>query len=152
MSPPLSRPACDLLALVSIAVISACASSGETRSPGADTAWHKGASVNRICAVSSIRGFQSHADQSLIVSVSSSRRYLIETIGICSDLDFSLRIGLETFTGCLSRGDRILVAPLFEPHRRRHMPLPSCRVNRIYEWLPEVGPQPESTEEQPAER
>lgn len=123
-------------------LLTGCAHSGDPLVPPPETDYQRGPEVRRICAVRSISGFQRADDRSLLVTLSPKRRYLIETIGFCPDLDFAFTIGLETFSGCLSRGDRIVIPPVFDPHRRRHLPQPSCRVHRIYEWVQEATPTP----------
>lgn len=128
-------------------LLAACAYTGDTQAPQPEANFQRGPEVRRICAVRSISGFQRISNQSLLVTASPKRRYLVETTGFCPELDFAFTIGLETFSGCLTWGDRIVVPPLFDPHRRRHQPLPSCRVHRIYEWVPKPTPEPSPTVE-----
>ncbi len=140
------RPFIRQLSASAVALLfTACAHNGDSQGPPHETNYQRGPEVRRICGVRSIRGFQRTEDRSLVVTVAPKRRYLVETIGFCQDLDFAFTIGLETFSGCLSWGDRIVIPPLFDPHHRRHQPLPSCRIHRIYEWVPQPTPEPSLT-------
>lgn len=103
----------------------------------------RGAEIDRVCFASSIDGFGETTRRAVVIREGRDR-YLIETFGGCFDLDWAQSLGIDTFSSCLTKGDRIFASDSafgFDKQDLRQ----SCRVKAIYEWDPDA----EATEEAP---
>lgn len=120
-----------LLAAIAMLAGNACVSPPATKQPAHRGT--RGAEVARVCTIRASSGFQQLAANSVLLTISPKRQYLIDTIGSCPDLDSAFSIGFDTWDRCLSPGDKIIIPPAFSSRPPR-TPTPSCRVRRIYDW------------------
>lgn len=117
--------------------IGACASGGEYQSkPGLDTADPRiGEAVNQICFISGINNFSKATDQSVVVS-RGARDYLIVTENRCRDLPHAMSLGVDAFSGCLARGDKLIGYDSAFAGAPMPPPFP-CLIDEIYNWHPD---------------
>lgn len=96
----------------------------------------RGEQVDRVCFASSIDGFGETTRRAVVVREGRDR-YLIETFGTCFDLDWAQSLAIDTFSGCLTKGDRIFASDSafgFDKSDVRQ----SCTVKAIYDWDPDA--------------
>ena len=97
----------------------------------------RGEEVDRVCFASNIDSFGETTRRAVVVREGRDR-YLIETFGGCFDLDWAQSLAIDSFTSCLSKGDRIFASDSafgFEKQDLRQ----SCRVKAIYAWDPDAA-------------
>ena len=102
----------------------------------------RGEQVDRVCFASSIDSFGETTRRAVVVREGRDR-YLIETFGGCFDLDWAQSLAIDTFSSCLSKGDRIIASDSvfgFDKQDFRQ----SCRVKAIYAWNPDAEEDAES--------
>lgn len=93
-----------------------------------------GEEVSRMCFASSVDSFSMPSDDSVVLRVSPSREYLVETQA-CFDLDHAQSIALDTASGCATRGDRLLVSDsAFGLSGVNGRAPQRCLITGIYEW------------------
>lgn len=136
-----------LLPLLTIAA--ACAStSGEPRVRGIaqyEGDPRLGEEVRNICFASSIDGFGETTRDTVIVNEGRDY-YLIETFGTCFNLDYAQSIGFDAQTGCLTKGDHLIVSENIMPTGRDRMSAADrCTISAIYAWDPEAQDDSEET-------
>lgn len=119
--------------------LAGCASEPTTSDYLGDAAFtaedpRRGEEVDRICFANSIRSFGETSDRTVVVRKAVNDYYLIQTFGGCFDLDQAQSLALDTFSGCLTRGDDILAfdSP-FGPDRTGPRTFP-CKIDKIYKW------------------
>lgn len=93
----------------------------------------RGEEVKRICFSNSIDGFGETSKRAVVVSEGLDQ-YLIETFPGCFDLDWAQALAIDSFSSCLTKGDRIVPfdSPFGNSHRSNQTN--GCRVKAIYEW------------------
>lgn len=93
----------------------------------------RGEQVDRLCFASQIDGFGETTDRAVVVSEGLDQ-YLIETYPGCFDLDWAQSLAVDSFSSCLTRGDKIFAFDnVFGPDRNDGINQ-ACRVKAIYEW------------------
>lgn len=93
----------------------------------------RGDAVDRVCFTRQIDGFGETTDRAVIIREGRDH-YLVETFGGCFDLDWAQSLAFDSFSSCLTKGDRIFAfESAFGPDRKTRHPQ-SCRVKAIYEW------------------
>ncbi len=98
----------------------------------------RGEEVRQICFGSSISGFQNATKTSVVLS-RGSKDYLVTTRQRCHDLEYADSLALRSFSGCLSRGDKLIG---FDSPFGRNNTAPSsiaCYVDKIYVWDEDAG-------------
>jgi hypothetical protein len=93
----------------------------------------RGEEVKRICFASQIDGFGETTDRAVVVREGRDH-YLIETFPGCFDLDWAQSIAIDSFSSCLTKGDRIFAFDSAFGHNHRGRHSQSCRVKTIYQW------------------
>ena len=107
----------------------------------------RGEEVRRLCFTSQIDGFGETTKRAVVVREGRDR-YLIETFPGCFDLDWAQSLVIDSFSGCLSKGDRIFAFDDVFATRRSSGQRLSCRVKTIYEWDRDAKAEdPEETED-----
>ncbi|MEP1142880.1 MAG: DUF6491 family protein [Henriciella sp.] len=93
----------------------------------------RGELVDRLCFASQIDGFGLTTKRAVVVREGRDR-YLVETFPGCFDLDWAQSLAFDSFSSCLSKGDKIYAfESAFGPdHGSRTQQ--ACRVKAIYEW------------------
>ncbi|MEM7640502.1 MAG: DUF6491 family protein [Pseudomonadota bacterium] len=109
----------------------------------------RGEEVKKICFASQIDSFGETTDRAVVVREGRDY-YLIETFGGCFDLDFAQSLAIDSFSSCLSKGDRILAFDNVFGRSNHTGFNQSCRVKTIYEWDRDAGKadEEEATEEE----
>ena len=85
-----------------------------------------------------VEGWGAHGDHAMIVSDRFNRKYLVSLAGLCSDLDFSLAVGIVSPLGdtgdfCVEKGDKIVM------RGGGVMAGPSvCWVTKVERYTPEM--------------
>jgi hypothetical protein len=84
-----------------------------------------------------VDGWGSHGDHAMIVNDRFGRKYLLSLAGYCSDLDFSMAVGIRSPVGggysCVERGDKIVM------RGGGVMSGPSaCWITKIERYTPEM--------------
>ncbi|MCA8903086.1 MAG: hypothetical protein KDA53_17750 [Hyphomonas sp.] len=122
-------------------ILGACTTSSEPKARGAEKFADDprlGAEVNRICFASSIDSFGSTTRDTFTVREGRDH-YLVEVFPGCSPLEHALTIGMEARTGCLTRGDRVIVSDSIMPDSSDSpFSVQRCTVNAIYDWTPDA--------------
>lgn len=96
----------------------------------------RGEEVDRVCFTSNIDSFGETTRRAVVIREGRDR-YLIETFGGCFDLDWAQSLGVDSFSSCLTKGDRIFASDSafgFDKQDLRQ----SCRVKAIYAWDPDA--------------
>jgi len=121
-------------------VLAACATvtSPEDRAQKAAEATYEGDArrgdeVKRICFASGIDGFTKTTNRSVIIS-NGTKDYLITTRNRCSDLSNALSLGVESYSSCLTRGDKLVGQDTVFGGSNRDIPSISCYVDKMYIW------------------
>jgi len=135
-------------------LLAACATEPSVTDTLGETAFteddpRRGEEVRSVCFTRSIDGFGETTRRSVVVRLNARERYLIEVFPGCFDLDDAQSLAVDSFSGCLTRGDEIKpFSSVFGPSRNDIRQ--SCRVSKIYRWDPDALDAPE-TEDNEAE-
>jgi len=93
-----------------------------------------GEEVSRMCFASSVDSFNSPTDDTVILEVSPSRSFLVET-GACFNLDHAQSIALDTTSSCVTRGDNLIVSDsAFGISRSSGIGPDRCFIKSIHAW------------------
>lgn len=106
----------------------------------------RGEQVDRVCFASNIDSFGETTRRAVVIREGRDR-YLVETFSGCFDLDWAQSLAIDSFSSCLSKGDRIFASDNafgFDKQDLRQ----SCRVKAIYEWDPDAEATDEQTDEE----
>ncbi len=94
-------------------VLSGCQSAGSGNQPEGIAAYagdpRLGERTDRICFASGIDSFSMNRDRSLVLRRGMDE-FLVEVYGPCPELAYAQTIAIGSATGCLSRGDRLIVS------------------------------------------
>ncbi len=104
----------------------------------------RGEEVDRVCFTSNIDSFGETTRRAVVIREGRDR-YLIETFGGCFDLDWAQSLGVDSFSSCLTKGDRIIASDSafgFDKQDLRQ----SCRVKAIYAWDPDATEEESDTD------
>ena len=71
---------------------------------------------------------------------------MIETFPGCFDLDFAQGLAIDSFSSCLSKGDRIIAFDTPFGNVGHSGIKQSCRVKAIYEWDEDAGKDEDETD------
>lgn len=93
----------------------------------------RGEEVSKLCFASRIDSFGETTKRAVVVREGRDH-YLIETFPGCFDLDWAQALKIDSFSSCLSKGDRIIAFDNAFGHRDTAGHQQSCRVKSIYEW------------------
>lgn len=108
----------------------------------------RGPEVDRVCFTNQIDGFGETTDRAVIISEGRDQ-YLVETFPGCFDLDWAQSLAVDSFSSCLTRGDKIFAFEgAFGPDRNDRINQ-SCRVKAIYEWNRDAKTEKEAADEAP---
>ncbi len=97
----------------------------------------RGELVDRVCFASNIDSFGETTKRAVVIREGRDR-YLIETFGGCFDLDWAQSLAIDSFTSCLSKGDRIFASDSAFGLDKQDL-RQSCRVKAIYAWDPDAA-------------
>ena len=93
----------------------------------------KGEEVNRICFAARIDGFRQSTERAVVVE-EGTRDYLVTTRNRCTDLKRANSLAVNAFSGCLTRGDRLIgLDSAFGYSTTGMAPVP-CFVDRMFKW------------------
>lgn len=93
-----------------------------------------GEEVRNMCFASNVDGFSSPTKDTVILTVSPSKQYLVETQS-CFNLDRAKSIGLDTSSSCASRGDSLIVSDsAFGLRDSSGIGPDRCLIRSIYAW------------------
>lgn len=139
-------------ALLSVGLLTACATTDEDASPRAqsfadlegDT--RLGEQVDRICFSRQIDGFGETTRNTVVVDAGVNDYYLLRTTGSCFDLEFAQSIAFDSFSSCLTRGDRLVAFDsAFGPGHGDTRPQ-RCLITEIYAWDADAESVPEESD------
>lgn len=128
----------SFLSAAGVLLLASCATEPTTTDLLGDAAFtendpRRGEIVDRVCFASSIDGFGETSRRSIVVRQNINEQYLVEVFPGCFDLDGAQSLRIDTFSGCLTRGDEIEpFSSAFGPDKTDIRQ--SCRINRIYRW------------------
>ena len=97
----------------------------------------RGAQVDRVCFASNIDSFGETTKRAVVIREGRDR-YLVETFGGCFDLDWAQSLALDTFSSCLSKGDKIVASDSAFGFDKNDIGRQSCTVKAIYQWDPDA--------------
>lgn len=126
----------QILAPILIAlVVGACASSETEPDRTINLAEDKrvGEQLDRLCFTSGINGFSWTSSTSVVLS-RGTKDFLVTTRSRCRDLRDAQSLAVDSFSGCLSRGDRLIGFDSAFGRNSSHIPPFPCFVDEIYEW------------------
>ena len=72
----------------------------------------RGEEIDRVCFTRSIDSFGETTRRAVVIREGRDH-YLVETFGGCFDLDWAQSLAIDSFSSCLTKGDRI--SPLTAP-------------------------------------
>ena len=93
----------------------------------------RGDEVKKICFASQIDSFGETTDRAVVVREGRDY-YLIETFPGCFDLDRAQSLAVDAFSGCLTKGDRIVAFDNGCGQKNSAGFTQACRVKTIYAW------------------
>ena len=105
----------------------------------------RGEEVKKVCFASQIDSFGETTDRAVVIREGRDY-YLVETFGGCFDLDFAQSLAIDSFSSCLSKGDRIFAFDNVFGRKDHSGFRQSCRVKTIYEWDRDAKESDEETE------
>lgn len=106
----------------------------------------RGPEVDRVCFTNQIDGFGETTKRAVVISEGLDR-YLVETYPGCFDLDWAQSLAVDSFSSCLTRGDKIYAFENFTGPDRNDRFNQSCRVKAIYEWNRDAEAEEAATDE-----
>lgn len=92
-----------------------------------------GEQLDRLCFTSGINGFSWTSSTSVILS-RGTKDFLVTTRSRCRDLRDAQSLAVDSFSGCLSRGDRLIGFDSAFGRNASDIPPFPCFVDEIYEW------------------
>lgn len=136
------HPLIALTALSALALLGACqALTPEQQAlravAGTDQDPRRGEEVKEICFTSSINGFGDTTRNTVVVNKNADDHYLIEVYPGCLDLEYTSGLALDSFSGCLTRGDKIYSASVLSGANGQGARL-GCSIKAIYRWNPDA--------------
>lgn len=93
----------------------------------------RGDEIDRLCFASQIDSFGLTTKRAVVVREGGDR-YLVETFPGCFDLDWAQALAVDSFSSCLTKGDRIVAFDSVFADARHRSSRQSCRVKAIYNW------------------
>lgn len=93
----------------------------------------RGEEVNKLCFASRIDGFTNSTNRAVVLR-EGNKEYLVTTRTRCPDLDDAMSLAVDSFSSCLSRGDRLVGADNVFGRNITGAPSIACTVDRIYLW------------------
>lgn len=139
------------LLILSAGLLAACQSTpGETKPSGvaayADDP-RLGEKVSSVCFASSIDSFSMNKRDTVVLR-EGRKDYLVEVFGNCFDLESAMAIGIDAATGCLSKGDALIVSSSLTGSSVGMGPQ-RCMIKEIYAWDSKAKEKvPEETQEE----
>lgn len=132
------RPA---VCLLSAALLAACQSAPGASGPRGIAAYaddpRLGEQTDRICFASSIDGFSMNRDHTVVLR-EGSREYMVEVFGACPELRYAMTIGIDAVTGCLTRGDHLIVSSSLGGTDPTAIGPNRCMIKEMYKWDPKA--------------
>ncbi|MEL7546032.1 MAG: DUF6491 family protein [Pseudomonadota bacterium] len=98
-----------------------------------------GEQLTRLCFTNGINGFSRSTSRSVVLS-RGTKDFLVTTRNRCRDLDGALSLSLDSFSGCLSRGDQLISFDSAFGTNIGGIPAFPCFVDEIYEWDADAEP------------
>ena len=93
-----------------------------------------GEEVRSMCFASSVNSFKENTDDTVVLEISPSKNYLVETSS-CFNLDSAQSVGLDVSTGCARKGDYLIVSDsAFGLQKSSGIGPGRCVIKGIYEW------------------
>jgi len=93
----------------------------------------RGEEVRKVCFANNIDGFRETTKRAVVVREGRDE-FLIETFAGCQELDWANSIAIDSFSSCLTKGDRIFAfESAFGTNHTSTRSL-GCRVKTIYAW------------------
>ena len=94
----------------------------------------RGALVDKVCFTRQIDSFGETTKRAVVIREGRDY-YLVETFPGCFDLDWAQSLAFDSFSSCLSKGDRLVAFDNAFAHTDRKIGQPqTCRVKAIYDW------------------
>lgn len=93
----------------------------------------RGEEVSKLCFAARIDGFTNSTDRAVVLR-EGNREYLVTTRTRCPDLDDAMSLAVDSFSSCLSRGDKLIGAESVFGGNFGGPPSIACFVDKIYEW------------------
>lgn len=118
-------------------LLSGCQSAGSGNQPEGIAAYagdpRLGERTDRICFASGIDSFSMNRDRSLVLRRGMDE-FLVEVYGPCPELAYAQTIGIGSVTGCLSRGDRLIVSSSLQGAGGSGIGPDRCVIREIHAW------------------
>ncbi len=111
----------------------------------------RGEELKRICFSGTISGFQNATKSSVVVS-KGSKDYLITTRQSCYDLEYANSLALRSYSGCLTRGDKLIGFDSPFGNNNSGPPSIACYIDKMYEWDKDAGGDEAGADEPAAEK
>jgi len=93
----------------------------------------RGEEVNKLCFASRIDGFTNSTNRAVVLR-EGNQEYLVTTRTRCPDLDDAMSLAVDSFSSCLSRGDKLIGADSVFGGNFGGSPSIACTVDKIYLW------------------
>lgn len=106
----------------------------------------RGEQVRNLCFASQIDSFGQTTKRAVVVREGRDH-FLIETFPGCFDLDYAQGLAIDSFSSCLSKGDRILAFDTPFGNSGHNGIQQSCRVKAIYKWDKDAGEEDSEAED-----
>ena len=107
----------------------------------------RGEEVGKLCFAHQIDSFGETTKRAVVVREGRDY-YLVETYPGCFDLDWAQSLAFDSFTSCLSKGDRVFAFDTAFATQRSAGHQQSCRVKAIYEWNKDAEAEDESSDDE----
>ncbi len=129
------------LGLLTLGALSACSTSS-TEEAAADPKEdpRRGEKVNKICFARSIDSFSMASKNSVVLRKGVNQEFLVITSG-CYQLRNAQRISVDSTTGCVTRGDYLIVSEDLFANSTTLRP-ERCVIREVYEWNKKAPDEP----------
>lgn len=94
-----------------------------------------GEEVSRMCFASSIDSFSSNTDDTVVLEMSPNKSFLVDVGRGCLTLDSAQSIAVDSSSGCVTRGDHLIVSDsAFGLSHSSGIGPSRCLIRKMYEW------------------
>jgi hypothetical protein len=122
--------------------ISALSSSGSLSSgtppEGFENDPRLGEETRRVCFARSFRGFSQNTETTGVIEARTDTFYLIETLGVCRNLEHTRRISFDPSSSCIRTNDRFSISDSYFATAGGYGSSDTCHIRAMYEWQPDA--------------
>jgi hypothetical protein len=96
-----------------------------------------GEATNSVCFASRLNGFSDTTRDTAVLDF-GRKHYLVEVFGACTKLRRAMAIGVDNNSGCMTRGDHLVVSDTVFVDSDSGLGPQRCAIKAIYDWDPKA--------------